>query len=561
GTNGDGVRCRVQADAGSAVITVVPEGSMVDLIGAAADVWQPINCGGQSGFVHAEFVTYDLSGGAAKPAAADPAPQPAVGGVDVTGSATISGTNGDGVRCRSAASANGGVITVLSEGSSVDVRGDPVGGWQAVVCAGSDGFVSSEFIGSATAAPATDAVTAASADMSASASRVGGSATASGTNGDGVRCRSGAGFDASVIVVLGEGTSVSLRGDAQGDWQPVLCGGGDGWIFSTYVGAGGGTSGGGTNGGGDGTPSNSSFASGDVAVVSGTGGSGVQLRSGASFDASIVTVVGEGKTCTVIDGSSGDWVAVSYGGTSGFINMGYLSASSGGGGTSDGGASGGGGGGLADGDHAATSANLNLRYDPSYSSGIAAVAPEATVVKITGNPTSGFYPVDWDGIQGYMLGDFLQFTDAALSVRGGSGNPGSGGNPGGGGGGSNAGGNGIASFAMQYLGYPYIWATHGPSSFDCSGFTYWVVLNTLGLDIGAGTDSQIAVGTPIDQGNLQPGDLVFFQNTYALGLSHVGIYIGGGQFIHAENESTGVVISNLSSDYYASRWYGARRLA
>ncbi|MGI8478044.1 MAG: SH3 domain-containing protein, partial [Thermomicrobiales bacterium] len=73
GTNGDGVRCRVQADAGSAVITVVPEGSMVDLIGAAADVWQPINCGGQSGFVHSEFVTYDLSGGAAKPAAADPA--------------------------------------------------------------------------------------------------------------------------------------------------------------------------------------------------------------------------------------------------------------------------------------------------------------------------------------------------------------------------------------------------------------------------------------------------------------------------------------------------------
>jgi cell wall-associated NlpC family hydrolase len=64
----------------------------------------------------------------------------------------------------------------------------------------------------------------------------------------------------------------------------------------------------------------------------------------------------------------------------------------------------------------------------------------------------------------------------------------------------------------------------------------------------------------VSQSDLQPGDLVFFQNTYTWGLSHVGIYIGNGQFIHAENESTGVVISNLSSSYYASRWYGARRI-
>ena len=60
--------------------------------------------------------------------------------------------------------------------------------------------------------------------------------------------------------------------------------------------------------------------------------------------------------------------------------------------------------------------------------------------------------------------------------------------------------------------------------------------------------------------NLQPGDVVFFQNTYKFGLSHVGIYIGGGQFVHAGNESPGVHISDLDSSYYASRWYGARRM-
>ena len=105
------------------------------------------------------------------------------------------------------------------------------------------------------------------------------------------------------------------------------------------------------------------------------------------------------------------------------------------------------------------------------------------------------------------------------------------------------------------------WATHGPYSFDCSGFTYWVVLNVTGKNIGTGTWSQVGAGTPVSRNALQPGDLVFFQNTYTWGLSHVGIYIGNGKFIHAENESTGVVISDLSSQYYSSRWYGARRIA
>ena len=58
---------------------------------------------------------------------------------------------------------------------------------------------------------------------------------------------------------------------------------------------------------------------------------------------------------------------------------------------------------------------------------------------------------------------------------------------------------------------------------------------------------------------MQPGDLVFFKNTFEHGLSHTGIYIGDGQFIHAENESTGVRISDLDSDYYSQHWYGAVR--
>ena len=121
-------------------------------------------------------------------------------------------------------------------------------------------------------------------------------------------------------------------------------------------------------------------------------------------------------------------------------------------------------------------------------------------------------------------------------------------------------GNSLVSYAMRYLGYPYVWATAGPSSFDCSGFINWVVKNVMGRDIGRGLFTQVAAGSAVSRNSLQPGDLVFFQNTYQPGLSHGGIYIGNNQFIHASIPSTGVIISDLNASYYASRWYGAVRL-
>jgi cell wall-associated NlpC family hydrolase len=120
----------------------------------------------------------------------------------------------------------------------------------------------------------------------------------------------------------------------------------------------------------------------------------------------------------------------------------------------------------------------------------------------------------------------------------------------------------IVQFAQSYLGYPYVWAGNGPYGFDCSGFTQFVILNTLGIDIGHAVEGQpYAGGAWVDYGAWQPGDLIFFQNTYRYGISHVGIYIGDGLFIHAENPGTGVVISSLYDGYYGPRYWGASRIA
>ena len=118
----------------------------------------------------------------------------------------------------------------------------------------------------------------------------------------------------------------------------------------------------------------------------------------------------------------------------------------------------------------------------------------------------------------------------------------------------------IAATAMKYLGAPYVWGGTSPSGFDCSGFVYFVVNQVTGGGFPRDMSGQASMGTQVDPSDLQPGDLVFQQNTYQWGLSHAGIYIGNGQFISAENESTGVAIANLWDSYWGPRFYTARRL-
>lgn len=119
----------------------------------------------------------------------------------------------------------------------------------------------------------------------------------------------------------------------------------------------------------------------------------------------------------------------------------------------------------------------------------------------------------------------------------------------------------IVEFAKKYVGYPYVWGGTSPAGFDCSGFTYYV-FRQFGYSLNRTAAAQLSNGYAVSLSNLQPGDLVLFGRTYSssAAATHVGIYIGGNQFIHAANSGTGVVISSMSESYYASRFVGARRI-
>lgn len=484
------------------------------------------------------------------------------------GTGFVTGTNGDGVRCRSAASYSASTITVLSEGSPVTIRGVAQGEWMPITCGGQSGFAHVSFISSWSGTPTTPTTPTTGGGTSGGATS--GSATVTGTNGNGVNCRATASYSGSVIAIISEGSQVSLRGAAQGEWQPVTCAGMGGYVNTAFLTAGGGSTAPPAStppGAGSGTTNPGGAVTGE-ATVAGTNGQGLVCRGSASFTASILMVMPEGSVVSLNGAAQGVWQPVSCGGQSGFAHSDYLS--SGGAGTPPASttpsaaptaqpSTGNGSGASLVGGNARVTSALNLRYDASYSAGVAAVAPTGTVVVVTSGPSGGFYKVDWDGLSGWMHGDYLVATSVAPSERGGSASqptppttpapapPASGS------------GSSLVNYAMQYLGYPYVWAGAGPYGFDCSGFTMWVVQNVMGKNITHDMAIQISMGTPVSRGALQPGDLIFFQNTFKFGLSHVGIYIGNGQFIHAENEQTGVRISDLNSDYYSSRWYGATR--
>lgn len=117
----------------------------------------------------------------------------------------------------------------------------------------------------------------------------------------------------------------------------------------------------------------------------------------------------------------------------------------------------------------------------------------------------------------------------------------------------------IVQYGQQFMGVPYVWGGTTPNGFDCSGFTQYIYKNEAGISIPRTTDQQYQIGTSVAKSDLQPGDLIFYANTYKKGISHVGVYAGNNMVLNATT-SRGVDLVSMDNPYWGPKYAGAKRV-
>ena len=251
----------------------------------------------------------------------------------------------------------------------------------------------------------------------------------------------------------------------------------------------------------------------------------VSIRSAASTDADKLDVLVGSYSITRTGVGDNGWSKVDYNGQTGYIKSEYLTT------TKPVAAS--------DSTQQTTketvyaTAGVNIRAKASADADkIGTLAAGGSITR-TGKTSSGWSRVDYNGQTGYIKSDYLTTTKPTVTSNTTASSTSS----------SSSLGQQIADFAVQYVGYPYVYGGNSlTNGVDCSGFTQQVYLH-FGYSIPRRASIQATVGTSVAISDLQPGDLVFYGDSEGVG--HVVIYIGNGKVVHASTPSKGIIISDL----------------
>ena len=293
----------------NSVIGSLKRGNSV-AVKAKSNGWYKVSYGSGTGWVCGDYLSVGQSSPAKAPAQSKPSSPSSSGG----SAGRISGTGGAGVNVRSGAGTRYGRIGGLAEGASVTIVGQS-GGWYQIKYGSGTGWVCGDYVKKTSGG-------------SSGGSSSGGTSTGkvSGTGGSGLNVRSGAGTGYGRIGGLGEGASVTIVGQSNG-WYQIKYGSGTGWVSSQFVKKGSGGSSGGSSSGGSSSGGSTSTAG----YVSGTGGAGVNVRSGAGTGHSRIGGLTEGASVTLV-GQSNGWYKIKYGSGTGWVSSQFIKKGSGGGG-------------------------------------------------------------------------------------------------------------------------------------------------------------------------------------------------------------------------------------
>ncbi|MDZ4479857.1 enterotoxin EntFM [Bacillus cereus] len=346
---------------------------------------------------------------------------------------------------------------------------------------------------------------------------------------DVLNVRSGAGTGHNVISKVKSGQVLQVVGQENG-WFKVNVNGQTGYVSGDFV----------TTGGKTGTTVQQGTGTYTVNVSS------LNVRTGPSTSHTVLGSVNKGKTVQVV-GEVQDWFKINFNGGTGYVSKDFVTK---------------GGSAVSNetkqpttnnntttvqtgGSYVVNTGALKVRTGPATYNAVIGGVTNGKVLNVTG-AENGWYKINHNGRTGYVSADFVKFVKGGVNnVTNNVQQPTTGGDT-----------SSIVSFAQSLKDKPYRTAGTTPAGFDCSGFVYYVLNNT-----GHNIQRMSVAGywsTMTKTSNPQPGDLVYFSDTTGpgKGLTHMGIYLGNGQFISAETEKTGVRISSVSNSYWSKHLKG-----
>ena len=343
-----------------------------------------------------------------------------------------------------------------------------------------------------------------------------------------VHFRTGAGTNYSSMGILDKGVKVSYISES-GNWTKVEYDSKTGYICSDYL----------EKGESNATPTSTMYTTPEI---------GLNLRKGPGTSYSVIRTLSKGSAVTVHSSSNG-WSKISVNGVEGYVSTSFLSSTNPSTNSST--------------SNETTStptttmyvtpdAGLNLRKGAGTSYSVIKTLSKGTAVTVHSS-NNGWSNVSANGVEGYVSTSYLSSTKPSTSGSSSSSSSNSS---------TSVSVDKVLDFAHQQLGKPYVWGAQGPNSFDCSGLIYYVYKNAANITLPRTSVEQSKFGTTVSKSNLKAGDLVFFDtngpNNGAV--SHVGIYAGEGQLIHASSSSKKIVKVNMETSYWNNTYVVAKRV-
>ncbi|MGH0950382.1 SH3 domain-containing protein [Bacillus mycoides] len=508
------------------VISRVYNGQSLNVIGEE-NGWFKINVNGQTGFVSGEFVSKN---GATN------------NNVSTGGNNKVTA---DVLRVRTAPNTSSSVSGRVYEGQTLKVIGEE-NGWVKINHNGQTGYVSSQFVSGASSNTGSTSNNN-NSNNEATVQPASGNYT---VNVSSLRVRTGPSTSHPTVGSVKQGQVVQVVGEVQ-DWFKINYAGQTAYLSKDYV-----TKGGSnenvTQGNNQGQNNNGTVQTGGTYVVNATS---LRVRTGPAAYHSVIGGVLNGTTLNVV-GSENGWFKVNYQGKTGYVSSEFVKFVKGGTTTPEqpkqpeqpkhpeqG----------AIGDYYINASALNVRSGEGTNYRIIGALPQGQKVQVI-SENSGWSKINYNGQTGYIGTRYLSKTPVGGAVDN---KPNDNQNNNQNNNNNNTGNNSgdsssILAYAKSMQGVPYVWGGTSANGVDCSGYIYHV-FKKFGHNISRQSVAGYWSSLP-KTSSPQPGDLIYFQNTYKAGPSHMGIYLGGGSFIQSGDK--GVAIASLNNSYWKSHFSG-----